>query len=237
VATAVAPAASAYLAYTARYPDDADAALQLLRLHIATGDRAALRTAVERLAAPPGAPPATLALAALSLYGDGLYDDARRVAAAALQRNPNDHAILGIATHVNHALGDAGALLEVAHQRLALAPLDPAAARAVALAHDLAGRRDSAVRWLAVADTGLAWNVQVTQFQPTEHAASLSGLVRNAVPRPLPALDLVFEFLGADGSVVATTPVSVPALEPNGRAPLSVRAEQGGAVSWRYRRR
>jgi hypothetical protein len=174
--------------------------------------------------------------AALSLYGDGLYAEARRIAAAALARNPNDHGALGITTHVNHALGDAAALLETAERRLALTPLDPAAARAVALAHDLAGRRDSASRWLAVADTGLAWNVHVTQFQPTDRAASLNGYVRNAVPRALPPLELVFEFLAADGSVVATAPVSVPALEPRGRAPLAVRVEQGGVASWRYRR-
>jgi hypothetical protein len=235
VATALAPAAAAYAAYTARYPDDADAAVQLLRLRIATGDRAALGAAVERLATSGASSPA-LVQAALSLYGDGLYEQARRVAGAALARNPNDHGALGIATHVNHALGDAAALLETAQHRLALAPLDPAAARAVALAHDLAGRRDSTARWLAVADTGLAWNVYVTQFQPSDHAASLNGYVRNAVPRPLPALELVFEFLAADGAVVATAPVSVPPLEPNGRSPLAVRVEQGGAAGWRYRR-
>jgi tetratricopeptide (TPR) repeat protein len=236
VTAALAPAAAAYAAYAARYPDDADAAVQLLRVIIATGDHAALAAAVDRLGASRGASSAAMVQAALSLYGDGLYDQARRLTTAALARNPNDHAALGIATHVNQALGDGAALLETARQRLALAPLDPGAARAVALGHDLAGSRDSATHWLAVADTGLVWNVHVSQFQPTEHAASLNGYVRNAVPRALPALELVFEFLAADGAVVATTPVSIPALEPNGRAPLSVRAEQGGAVSWRYKR-
>jgi len=236
VTTALAPAAAAYAAYAARYPDDADAAVQLLRVAIATGDRTALAGAVDRLAASPGASSAATVQAALSLYGDGLYHEARRLTTAALAHNPNDHAVLGIATHVNQALGDGAALLATARQRLALAPLDPTAARAVALGHDLAGSRDSATRWLTVADTGLVWNVHVNQFQPTEHAAFLNGYVRNAVPRALPALELVFEFLAADGAVVATTPVSIAALEPNARAPLSVRAEQGGAVSWRYRR-
>ena len=236
VTAALAPAAAVYAAYLARHPDDADAALQLLRLQIATGDRAALADVMGRLAASPGASGPTLVQAALSLYGDGLYEDARRMADAALARNPHDHAALGVVTHVTHALGDAAAMRAAAEHRLALAPLDPAAARAVALACDLAGQRDSAIHWLAVADTGLAWNVHVTQFQPTEHAASLNGYVQNAVPRTLPALDLVFEFLGADGSVLAAIPVSIPALEPRGRAPLAVRGEQGGAVSWRYRR-
>jgi tetratricopeptide (TPR) repeat protein len=236
VTAALAPAAAVYAAYTTRYPGDADAALQLLRLHVATGDRAALGTVVERLVTSAGTPGSTLLQASLSLYGDGLYEEARRMADAALAHNPNDHAALGVATHVSHALGDAAGLRKAADRRLALAPLDPGAARAVALACDLAGQPDSASQWLAVADTGLAWNVHVTQFQPTEHAASLNGYVRNAVPRTLPALDLVFEFLGADGSVLAAIPVSIPALEPRGRAPLTVRGEQGGAVSWRYRR-
>ena len=236
VTAALAPAAAAYSAYVDRHPDDADAALQLLRLHIATGDRAVLGTVGERLAASAGAPGPTLVQAALSLYGEGLYAEARRMAAAALTRNPNDHAALGVATHVDHALGDAPALRETANRRLALAPLDPGAVRAVALACELAGQPDSARYWVAVADTGLAWNVHVTQFQPTEHAASLNGYVRNAVPRALPPLDLVVEFLGADGSVLASVPVAVPALDRGARAPLSARGDRGGVVSWRYRR-
>jgi tetratricopeptide (TPR) repeat protein len=236
VTGALAPAAEVYAAYTARYPDDADAGLQLLRLRIATGDGAALGAAVERLAGAAGTPGPTLVQAALSLYGDGLYEEARSMVVAALARNPNDHAALGIATYVGHALGDAAALREAADRRLALAPLDPGAARAVALACELAGQPDSARHWVAVADTGLAWNVHVTQFQPTEHAASLNGYVRNAVPRALPALDLVVEFLGADGGVLASVPVPVPALDRGGRAPLTVRGEGGGVVSWRYRR-
>lgn len=236
VTAALSPAAAVYAGYTARHPDDVDAMLQLVRLHIATGNRAALDSAVGRLAAAPAAPGPTLVLAALSLYGDGCYEEARRAADAALARNPNDHAALGVATHVSHALGDAAGVREAADRRLALAPLDPAAARAVALAWDLAGQPDSAGRWVAVADTGLAWNVHITQFQPTEHAASLNGYVRNAVARALPPLELVFEMLGPDGTVLASMPFAVPALEPRGRAPLSLRTEQGGVVSWRYRR-
>jgi hypothetical protein len=174
--------------------------------------------------------------AATALYGDGLNAQAARLAEAALTRNPNDHSALTLATYVYHALGDAERVRAVAERRRALAPLDDAAARAVALAWDLAGVPDSAMWWRAVADTGLGWEVHVTQFQTTEHSTSTNGYVVNGLPRALEPLTLIFEFLDAEGTVAFSAPVTVPALEQGGRAPLAVRVDRGGAVSWRYRR-
>jgi len=233
---ALAPAIAAYEGHLARDPGDADAALQVVRLYSATGDRARLDTVVARVAASPSVAVASLVQTGLSLYSDGLLAPAARLVEAALARNPNDHAGLNVATYVYRALGDTARLRDVAERRLALAPLDPAAARAMALAWDLAGIGDSARRWVAVADTGLGWNVQVTQFQATEHGSAVNGDVRNAGARALPAVDLVFEFLDGAGGVIGSTTVSIPALDPRGRAPLSARVEQGGAASWRYRR-
>jgi hypothetical protein len=104
------------------------------------------------------------------------------------------------------------------------------------MAWELAGVPDSAGRWRAVADTGLGWKVHVTQFQATEHSTSVNGYVTNALPRGLEPLTLVFEFLDAAGGVAFTATAPLPALDRGGRAPLSVRVDQGGAVSWRYRR-
>jgi len=233
---ALAPAIAAYEGHLARDPGDADAALQVVRLYSATGDRARLDTVVARVAASPSVAVASLVQTGLSLYSDGLLAPAARLVEAALARNPNDHAGLNVATYVYRALGDTARLRDVAERRLALAPLDPAAARAMALAWDLAGIGDSARRWVAVADTGLGWNVQVTQFQATEHGSAVNGDVRNAGARALPAVDLVFEFLDGAGGVIGSTTVSIPALDPTGREQIAIRLEQTGAQSWRYRR-
>jgi tetratricopeptide (TPR) repeat protein len=236
VADAVAPALHWYQRFADRYPDDGDAAIQQIRLAATLGDRAALDRLVDQVTRSPHVANTSLVPAATALYGDGLNAQAARLAEAALTRNPNDHSALTLATYVYHALGDAERVRAVAERRRALAPLDDAAARAVALAWDLAGVPDSAMWWRAVADTGLGWEVHVTQFQTTEHSTSTNGYVVNGLPRALEPLTLIFEFLDAEGTVAFSAPVTVPALEQGGRAPLAVRVDRGGAVSWRYRR-
>jgi tetratricopeptide (TPR) repeat protein len=236
VVAALAPALRSYQAYAERYPDAADAAVQQLRLAATMGDRAALDRLADQVSRSPHVTNASLVPTAMALHGDGLYAPAAVLSEAALARNPNDHAALALATYVYYAQSDAERLRAIAELRRALAPLDDAAARATAWAWDLAGVPDSAARWRAVADTGLGWEVHVTQFQTTEHSTSANGYVVNGAPRGLDPLSLMFEFLDAEGAVVFSMPVTIPALERGARAPLAVRVDRGGAVSWRYRR-
>jgi hypothetical protein len=92
------------------------------------------------------------------------------------------------------------------------------------------------MKYVALADTGLGWSVTVTQFLPTESTAVLNASVANISLEPLGPGTLVFEFLGADGSVLGTATADVPALESRRRHAISVRADIGGAVGWRYRK-
>lgn len=233
---ALAPALDYYARFVDEYPNDIDVAIQLLRMHATAGNHAALTALVERVAAAPDAAPSSLVPAAMSLYGDGLYEPAARLIEASLKRHPNDHATLGLATHVYYAQRNADRLMAVGQQRLALAPLDDGGARAMAMAWDVAGQADSARYWIAMADSGMGWSVRVTQFQTTEHSTSVNGYVRNIRSQALEPLTLLFEFLDAEGGVAFTSSLAVPALDPNGRAPIAVRIDQGGAASWRYRR-
>ena len=65
---------------------------------------------------------------------------------AALARNPNNERALSVLVHTYYALGRAAAPAAVAHRLVALQPLSAPAARAMALAWDLAGQADSAAR-------------------------------------------------------------------------------------------
>lgn len=234
--TALEPALRCYRRLLEHYPGDVNAAMQMLRLQAATGNRAALDSLVQRVSAAPAADAPTLVQAALGLLGDGLPGPAAGLLEAALTRNVNDQRALTVLVHAYHALGRATPLADVAHRLLALEPLNPASARAMALAWDLAGQADSTARYLALADTGLAWNVTISQFTPGARATSVSGTVRNVVGRPLAAMALMFEFLDPAGTVLFRQAAAVPALAPGGREAIQVRVEQGGAVAWRYRR-
>jgi tetratricopeptide (TPR) repeat protein len=235
-AIAVAPAIRQFTAFIERYPDDGEAPLPLLRLLSAAGDRAALDTAVGRAVASPNVPGQTLVRAALTLHEDGLPAPAGRLMEELLGRNPNEHGALAVLTRVYYSTGQGPALLDVARRRITLAPLDPEAARAMALAWDLAAQGDSTRRYLALADTGLGWNVRVSAFTAGERSTSLSGYVVNVGANTRPPMELLFEFLDVTGAVVGAATAAVPALEPRARSQLAVRLDQGGAVSWRYRR-
>jgi tetratricopeptide (TPR) repeat protein len=235
-AAALAPAIAGYRRYIEHYPEDADAAMQLVRLYSAVGDRPSLDELVAHVANSPYPTEAALIQAALSLYNDGLVAPSGRLLEAALARNPNNGTALSVLVHVYHAQGRAEPLMATARHLLDLDPLDPGSARAMALAFDIAGLTDSAARYLALADTGLGWNVNVLQFQSREQNTTLSGYVRNASRRALPATSLVFDFLDTTGQVLFSTMIPVSALDPNGRQSLAIRLEQGGAAAWRYRR-
>lgn len=236
VANALAPAIRYYAAFVEAHPEEADPAIQLVRLYSTVGDRGKIAALVERLAESPYPTTSALVQAGLSLYNDGLVASAKRLVETALGRNPYDHTALAVITYVYRSEGRADALMETGQQRLALAPLDPSAARTVAMAWEAMEQPDSVARWLARADTGLGWHVRISQFQPGEENTSLSGTVTNATDHPQPPLALAFEFLNEAGEVLFTHPVTIPALEPKAREPLRLRIEQGGAASWRYRR-
>ncbi|HET7040139.1 MAG TPA: FxLYD domain-containing protein [Gemmatimonadales bacterium] len=233
-ADALAPAIAQYTSLVERYPDDPDAPLVLLRLLSAAGDRAGLDAAVERVARSTHADQSVVGTAA-SLQEDGQSAAAARLLEAVLERNPNHHGALAVLTGVLHQAGQGQPVLDVARRRIALAPLDPNAFRAMAVGWNLLGQEDSTLRYLALADTGLGWHVLPAGLNLGEHSATLSGYVVNAAATPRPALQLEFEFLDASGSVLGTASADVPALEPRGRSRFSVRVEQGGVASWRYR--
>ena len=115
--------------------------------------------------------------------------------------------------------------------------LYPEGTRMLAGAWELAGERDSVAKYVALADSGLQWSVNIGQFQVVEEITILGGSISNIANRPLPVMTLEFEFLDAQGQALYSHAETVPALEAGGRHALSLRIEQGGAAAWRYRKR
>lgn len=231
------PAVEQFGKYVRLYRDDADAVLTWFRLLAAAGNGATLDTAVTWLRDSSLVTVPELVRVAAALHRDWRHGPARRLLDHALEKSPYDHGALAVMTGVRYFTGEPAGLLAVARRRLDLAPLDPDAARAIAIAWDLSLNRDSALKYLALSDSGLGWNVRAGAFWVGQHATSLEGQVTNAGAAPRPALELVFEFLDAGGAVLGAVPVTIPPLAPGARAPFQARLAQGGAASWRYRLR
>lgn len=172
-----------------------------------------------------------------SLFNDGFPERAVSILEVAAQRNPYLQSTRYLLTRIHYALGDGEQLRENAARLLEIDPMNPVSVRMMAAAWDLLGESDSVLAYVALADSGLGWGVTVTQFLPTASVAVANGSIANITPHPLDATSLVFEFLDADGTVLASVTADVPALAARQRHAFTVRAEVGGAVAWRYRRR
>lgn len=236
-ARALAGALDAYARYLDAFPNDVSTALRLARRHSMLGQTTLLQPMVDRLLASDSLDSNEMAQLGVSLFNDGNVQAGIRVLEAALATNPYERSALLALCRAHYRLRNAEPLREAAQRLLGLDPLNTQAVRLMAAAWDLAGVRDSAMRYVALADTGLGWAVTITQVVPSPTSMTINGSVANQTAHGLPATGLAFEFLGADGTVLETVTVDVPALEPHRRQSFTARAEQGNIVGWRYSRR
>jgi len=238
-------AASAAFANTLRgyerflelYPSDGENISRLLRRYSMLGQGARLDPLINRITALDGVEVNELTQLGSSLFNDGFPERAVTVLEVAAQRNPYLQSTRYLLSRIHYALGDGEQLRENTARLLEIDPMNPLSVRMMAAAWDLLGQSDSVLAYVALADSGLGWGVTVTQFLPTASVAVANGSIANITPHPLDATALVFEFLDADGTVLASVTADVPALAARQRHAFTVRAEVGGAVAWRYRRR
>ncbi|MDH3459052.1 MAG: FxLYD domain-containing protein, partial [Gemmatimonadota bacterium] len=225
----------AYEQYLDRYPDDAETMLRLLRRYSIVGYRSRLADLTARIAGMEDLDLGALTQVGTNLFNDGMVPEAAALLNIVTTRNPHAHDALYVLSRVHYAAHDTAELMSVTSSLLAVDPLNPQAVRMMAAAWDLAGNADSVRKYVAQADSGLGWGVTITQFVPAATSAIVNGSVVNLTGRQLAATTLVFDFLDAAGTVLATVAAQIPPLESRRRHALSVRTEVSGATAWRYR--
>ncbi len=236
VATSLDPAIESYETYLAAYPDDVTASLSLARMFSITGRGDELNALVELVVELETDDRLALVTGGQSLYAEGQHLAAARLLEKALTLNPFDRNALMILGNTYYALEDADHLRATAERLMGVDPLNARSVRVMALVFALEGNRDSTIHYLGLADGGIQWNVTVNQFMARDEITSLAGSIRNLTREPLPPTTIVFEFLDAEGVVLFSAQVEVPALDARGRESISVRRQEGGAVAWRYHR-
>ncbi|HEY7683234.1 MAG TPA: hypothetical protein VH879_11375 [Gemmatimonadales bacterium] len=140
-------------------------------------------------------------------------------------------------------LKDGANLLKTADRMLELEPFNETAHRLEVQACVHLQNRTRGLKAVRELD-GLPLNVDSVQFRSSPEKATLNGVVHGRAAtnpdktpvKPAP-ITLVFDLLDAQGKVVTTSEVAVPALAPDTRFPLAVEAAGAGIVDWRYRRR
>lgn len=140
-------------------------------------------------------------------------------------------------------LNDAPKLVAEAEK---LAELDPLNADVLALlgtGYRTTKQQDKALD-IAQRLFGLPVSVAVETFSVAADSATVNGTATGRAaqteqgkPIPPAPITLVFEFLGADGAVLATADATIPPLKQGETSKFSAQATGKGIVGWRYRRK
>jgi tetratricopeptide (TPR) repeat protein len=242
-AEAIAPLRS----YLAANPDDTDAKKYLAAAYSDAGKSDSAAMVQKELIASGGAAAGADASDALTIgrgfYKDKKYQDAVAAFDKVLASNPNSWDALYWSAFSYNSMGDGAKLVETAKKMLAIAPLSEEANQLLAQGYKLQGN-DKARQDAAIALLGLPATVQINDFAPASGGVTLSGtatgrdaLTKTGTPvKPAP-MTLTVEFLDANGGVVTSTDVALPALAKGQTKDFTAQGKGSGIVAWRYKKK
>ena len=154
---------------------------------------------------------------------------------AGLTKNPYYRDALYNLTGISYLIGDSSKVLPLAQRLYAVDPMNRLSLAKIAGGWQLAGKKDSALYYLTVADS-LSVEVTVGKFIVNDQGAGLEGLVTNFHTKPSRPIKIVFEFVDAKGTVLDSVPQNVPAVDGGANEPFKLKTDHTGVTAWRYKR-
>ncbi len=150
----------------------------------------------------------------------------------ALKTEPSNRlAMINLGLAYNN-LKDGPKLVAVAERSIAREPLHELSYQF--LVQGYVYQRDNKANDASKRLDGLPITIDSITIQNSPGLMTITGVALGR-GRASAAIDLVFEFTGDDGAVLASVEVAIPALEPNGRSEFAAQGSVEGIVNWRYR--
>jgi tetratricopeptide (TPR) repeat protein len=233
-------------------PKDAEAKKALAGLYRSTGKTDKAKALEQELLAMGATVDATGAAAVaaedisnigVNLYNEKKYAEAAGAFEKALAAEPYNRDVLSNLSNTYLALKDGPKLLATANRLVAIEPLSENALKLQREGNRLSGKIDSAVK-LAEVVLALPVDVKVADLATVAGGAKLTATAtgRQAQTttgkaiKPAPVA-LVFEFLDAKGTPVASQEAQIPALAAGATHDITVEAQGAGITAWRYKRK
>src|SRR5436309_1910204 len=166
---------------------------------------------------------------------DPLYRLGVQTYQAGLVKNPYHRDALYNLTGISFVLNDTAKVLLLAQRLYAVDPMNRLSLTKLAGAWQLAGKKDSALYYLTLADS-LPIEVSVGKFVANDQGGALEGLYSNFHSKPSRPVKVTFELVDGKGNVVASLPQDIPALDAGANQSFKLKATQTGAIAWRYKR-
>jgi len=184
---------------------------------------------------------ADLMNAGVNLYNDKKYAEAAAAFEKAAAAEPYNREAIYNLTNTYLALKDGPKLLAAAERLAAIEPMNETALKLVGEGHKQTANVDMAVK-TAEKVIGLPFDVKVNDFAATGSGGTLTATAtgrqaQTAAGKAIPpaGATLIFEFLDAKGTPVASAEATVPALPPGSTHEIKVGAQGAGITAWRYR--
>ncbi|HET6778925.1 MAG TPA: tetratricopeptide repeat protein [Gemmatimonadales bacterium] len=236
--------------YVGWAPKDVEVKRALASSYRATGQNDKAKVIEDEVGVAAGAPGPSAAAgasadamsAAVTLYNDKKYAEAAAAFEKVLATEPNNRdALYGLA---NAYVGlKSPKLADAAARLVAIEPVNDEAVRLLANGQRMA-KKETLANKTAIKLLAMPTSVKVSQFAPTADGASITATAtgregETAQGKPLVAkpLALIFEFLDAQGAVVANQEVQVPALKAGETHPIEVKVQGPGIAAWRYKQK
>ncbi|HXE58286.1 MAG TPA: tetratricopeptide repeat protein [Gemmatimonadales bacterium] len=176
-----------------------------------------------------------LAQLGVNLFRDKKYKEAAEAFRKALEQNPYDRDLLYNLANTYYELKDGANLVTVGRRLHELDPMNETVLRLLGQGYVLTQDMNKAGD-LATQLEALPFGVKVNAFNVTAGGANLAATATGRKQTKAP-VTLTFEFLTAEGQVVATRDVTVEPPAPGATTDLSVEAQGSGIAAWRYRRK
>ncbi|MEO5800930.1 MAG: tetratricopeptide repeat protein, partial [Gemmatimonadales bacterium] len=242
-----AEAATELKRYLTWVPDDVEAKKALILSLRATGATAeASQIQAQMLAA--GATAGTLSNEDLTSMGVNLFNEKKYAEAAEVfekvsAASPGDRVALANLANTYLAMKAGDKLVPASLKLLAMEPLNESNLKYLGEGYRIQGKQDDLIKTVTKL-IRLPTSVEVDMLQRKKDSAVLTG---HAVGRqaqdeagkslPAAAVTIVVEFLNADGGVVSSMDVAIPALQPGEKHDWRADGKGEGIAAWRYRQK
>jgi len=177
----------------------------------------------------------------VNLFNDKKYAEAAVAFQKVVDQSPNDRFAWFNLANTHLALKDGPKLVLAAGKLAMIEPLNEDNLKLLGEGYRITNKQDSLIATVTKL-LALPTSVGVSGFTSRADGAKITGEAtgrpaQNAkgVNLPAAAVTVTFEFLNAEGVVVATQDLAVPALKATEKHPFTVDATGTGIASWRYR--
>ena len=176
----------------------------------------------------------THGLAKNRFYRDGVFNLTQSYFALANPNVEEDSTVAADPEELARRNQAAAKMLEAATRLVDIDPLNESSMRLLAAAYQLMGQQDSTVALLERIES-LSYEITVERFQPANGGYYVQGRVSNLREEDVTVPDVVFEFVDAEGNVVATETIGGTRLNPEGTTEFEFTPLAEAVAAWRYR--